>query len=400
MKKFKIQSNHILAILFLVFIFFFFFANLHIVGDALRTKPSEIKDASAAKSEPSVEEVIKSVNALYNTDAYLKYQYINLNGVARVVMDQRTMNDVVKLNNGYLALPVLNATKLMEDHAAKTVALYQYLASKGIDFLWAQTPGKICKYDKQLPESVSDYSNENIDTYLDILKSNHVPLIDFREEMKKDKTDYYACFFKTDHHWTLDTALYASNKLVKELNRLYDCNIDTHYTDKENYKTISYPSLFLGSLGKRVGNVYGSTDDFDLLLPKFDTNITLSLPDEKREVKGTFAETIVRMHQVDKKDYFNLNPYAVFYGYDHELSIQRNHNMHTAKKVLLVKDSFMLPVSAFLTLSISELDTIDLRKYTKETLVSYIEREQPDIVVFSLNPSVLVDGEYFNRLGV
>jgi hypothetical protein len=400
MRKYKIQPNYILAILFLAFVLYFFANNLHIIEDVLIKNPQSTIEKSIANKIDDANIKIKAINTAYSQNAHLKYSFINLNGFAHLAMGQRTMNDVIKLKNGYLATPREKATDLMQKNGEKTVKLYNDLKSKGIEFLWVQTPGKICEYDKQLPESFNDFSNENINSYLSVLKSNKVPYMDLREEIRKDGLDYYSCFYKTDHHWTLDTAFYAAGKITNVLNKNYRCNIDTYYFDKLNYLSIKYSDWFLGSLGKRVGNIYGSTDDVFVLLPNFSTNLTISLPYEKKILTGTFEDTIIHANQVETKEYFNLNPYAVYYGTDIPLTVQQNHNVSTNKKILIVKDSFMLPVCAFLSLGVSELDTMDLRKYTKESLVAYVEREHPDIVIFSLNPSILIDDQYFKRLGV
>ncbi|RXD25174.1 hypothetical protein EJB02_22500, partial [Acinetobacter baumannii] len=70
--------------------------------------------------------------------------------------------------------------------------------------------------------------------------------------------------------------------------------LDEGYTDLNQYEQISYPQSFLGSLGKRTGYGYAGMDDFIVIKPMFETNLTYTW--DGNTVTATFDETVLQTH--------------------------------------------------------------------------------------------------------
>jgi hypothetical protein len=79
-------------------------------------------------------------------------------------------------------------------------------------------------------------------------------------------------------------------------------------------------------------------------------------------------------------DIYSLNPYVVYTGGDYPLSVARNANDHSGKKILLLKQSFSCALAPFLACGCSQLDILDPR-YFEGSVRSYIAEAQPDLVM-------------------
>ncbi len=379
MKKVR---DYLYIVLFCGILLFFGICNVDIIGKA----------AGRLGTEP-VEKTIVELNSDYNDGFFGKYAFINVNGLVHRLFDQRSMNDVVKLDNGYLAevMPAVDA----EVQAEETIKLADMLAAQDIPFLYVQVPYKISKYDEALPISVKDSSNDNADALVTRLSEGGVPVLDLREWFYEEGFNQYDLFFKTDHHWTPDAAFLAYTEIVTVMEENWGISIEDVYTLRENYKEEVYEDWFLGSRGKRTGIYYGGVDDITLLYPAFETQMTLSVPSEGIFRTGSFKETIFDYSNIEEKDYFLKNPYHAYIGDEYPLVQHENTQAPVDKKLLIVKDSFTLPVQAFLSSCFTEIDVLDLRLYEEMSLCDYIEKTKPDMVMVMYNPYMLWEENAF-----
>jgi len=223
-----------------------------------------------------------------------------------------------------------------------------------------------------------------------------VETIDLREEILAEKLEYSSLFFRTDHHWTSETAFWAYTKIIAYMNNNYQFGIDERYLDIENYTIKTYEDWFLGSQGKRTGIYYAGVDDISLIYPKFHTQMSLSIPNENNYRTGSFYETIFFMDHINEKNYFELSPYSVYTDGDNSLVIIKNEEAPCDKKVLIVKDSFALPLLSFVSLCFQDVDVIDLRIYKQKALIEYIDESNPDIVIFMYNPTAYLKIQMFS----
>jgi len=312
-----------------------------------------------------------------------KTHYIQINGLAQRLMGRRVVDDadptlrVVRLNNGCLTF--LEEPRDAAAPAEQIAALRNHLQERGIDLLYVQRPAKICKYDTQLPTGVEDHTNENMDNLLDRLRAGGVDCLDLRDAMWEE-LDYYDAFFKTDHHWTPETGLWASGAVRRYLNENYGFDIDESLFDPANYDAEIKEAWFLGSQGKRVGTAYAGVDGISILTPKFDTDLECSTPHKNEHKSGGFREVMLAPQHINKRDYFVLNPYAAYTGGDFPLQSFTNHLDEGGKKVLLVRDSFCCTFSPFFALGCAQLDNLDLRHY-KGSVKDYADETEPDLVI-------------------
>lgn len=314
-----------------------------------------------------------------------KFGFVNLNGAVCNALNQPCMNGVVKLNNGYLltTLPY-SSDEVLRTYADSTIRFDEYLKNRGTVLVYANTPYTSSKYDPQLPIGINDYGNDNCDRFLQMLKDAGVDTIDFRETMHDDGIDQYSMMYKTDHHWTTEAGLYAYGILEDYIVDKTGCDVDERISDIQNYTVTTYKKWHLGSRGQRTGIYYAGIDDFDLIIPNFDTSIQ-----NGAGTVGNMQDVMINMEPLANKDYTSRYTYDSVLG--GSLGHFTNLDCKNDIKVLLITDSFGKAVAPYLAMGFAQIDYVydaDVSGVTPE----FIESIDPDVVIMMYYPEFLLEG--------
>jgi hypothetical protein len=309
-----------------------------------------------------------------------KIQFVNMNGLVRNVLQQQEMNGVVKLNNGYLMREMDNADEsVLEANALATKELEEYIASWGGNLLYVTVPYVVNKYDPQLPAGVSDYGNSNLDRMREKVEALGINSLDLREEIYEAGISQYDLWYKTDHHWSTEGGFYAYTIMANYIEEMGWADLDDSIGDMDNYDIITYDKWHLGSNGQRTGIYFAGIDDFDLILPKFETTIeNLDTGDV-----GTLKDICLSMDALSNRDYTSRYTYDSVMG--NSAGNYYNENAQSDKKILVIGDSMSSAVCPYFILSFQEMRAAGNRKspvLTREFLDEY----QPDIVIMMYYP--------------
>ena len=290
-----------------------------------------------------------------------------LNGAMHNLLGHKEMNGVVKLNNGYLLTPYdFVEEEKLQHNADNIISMKQYFDEREIVFLYVIPPYTSCKYDLQLPSGVSDYGNDNLDRFVKMLEEGGVEPLDLRETIHEDGIDHYDMMYKTDHHWTTKAGFYAYMKINEILMQKLDCEVEQEVMDFTNYNITTYPEWHLGSRGQRTGAFFAGIDDFDLILPAFETRISDNFEE------GIFEDIVINKKALDKKEQTSRYTYDNVLGRSCEHFI--NYQALNNKRILVVTDSYGKAVNPFLILSYREV-------MTGEADYETIDEYNPDAVV-------------------
>lgn len=316
-----------------------------------------------------------------------KVNYVNFNGLIRNFLGQHEMNGVMKLNNGHLiAFSDYVDDDTLINYAESVNTFSEYLNSKEDNFVYIVLPCAIDRYNNQLPIGVDDYANDNLDRMKLLLEERKVDVLDIREKMHESEMEVYDIFFKTDHHWTPIGGHIAFTYIMNYLHDNYGIEPDYKIMDLNNYEITTYKKWHLGSRGQRVGKYYAGIDDFDLIIPKFDSyfeNI------ESKEY-GTYEELMI-----NKSALVNQN-YESRYTYDNVYSSLRNwHNPNASvkKSILVVSDSMNRVVCPYFAMTFENVYyayDITVNNLTKEIYDEY----NPDIVLCMYCNGAFSDSSY------
>lgn len=324
-----------------------------------------------------------SNNELSYHDTLMNVNSVKENALGtRVIEKEDTL--VVKSDSGSL----IGQSKKLDINEIKNVVkridtLKTVAENNGANFLYCAAPTK--ELYEISPQNVENHSKENYDLFLSELANSNIPTINFADTIN-NKTDYEP-FYYTDHHWTAKSGFAANNALINELNARYGFEYNKELMVFSNYSIDHYQNWFLGSKGKKVGTYFtwSGADDFDLITPKFETNLTEEQPFKNQIRTGEFKDTVLYMENMEK-DYYKINTYATYSGGDFRLQIMKNNLNPQGKKILLIRDSFACVVAPFLALQTSELHICDMRDYEyyvgeKLNAEKYIKEIQPDYVI-------------------
>ena len=302
--------------------------------------------------------------------------FVDLNGAIRKLFHQHEMNGVTKLNNGYLAILNDKIPQASLDEYAKSIIKYNdFCKQNGVIFLYVQPAYKISKYDSELPVGDVDYTNENMDYLGDKLKKNNISVIDLRECMHNDGIDQYKLYYKTDHHWNTEGAFYAYQHIAKWITKQTGCTLDSRLIDLNNYSITKYYKWHLGSYGQRTGKYYAGIDDYDLICPKFNTELISS----DGKTKGSFENVIVNM------DVFNKRDATSRYTYDSALAKPYSGHLRASDaksklSVYMISDSYSEAVDPYMLLTYRDYSKGSL--YDSESLSTSVLKEiNPDVVI-------------------
>ena len=378
----KLSYKHALSIIFLAVIFY--------VGAA--SLPSTISEFSyfLNTEETDIITVRNDLDTAYRNMLDFdgeypvnKGAYINFNGLIARLMGQRFMNERIKLDNGHLTQ--LTRKQDATFAAAQLTKLCNSQKENGRDFLFVIAPFQVPKYDDIVPAGYIDYSNQNSDALLEMLRENGVPILDLREEMKNEGIDHSDAFFVTDHHWTPETGFWAYTEIINSLTLSGTIDpIDRKYTDINEYDIEIRKDWFLGSSGKRTGSYYAGVDDFSIIVPRdpdWGKEVSLEFPNSTTIIQGSFRDILFYHSKMETEpDYFIANPYGWYGLGDRAVKQYRNSGAPTELNMFVIGDSFALSTFPYLSLIASSLDDFDMRYYDDD-FKEYYNENLPDVII-------------------
>lgn len=347
---------------------------------------------STAKSylsrQISFADVMHRITDGYQEDLKQKKPLISLNGAYMRLTGARVSNGIVLMKNGMLTEESAQADPTYA--ANQITGLYCYLQETDTPFLFVESPRKPDLNGTLMPEGTENHCHENANGLLALLEENGVPTLDLRPELVGTAEVLEAYFYRTDHHWNAEGAFVAFQRITQRLGEDAPCS---DVIKRENWEKHVLPGYFLGSHGRRVGIGFAGVEDFLYLTPRFDTRMSCTIVDSGTSREGSFAEAALDMRRITgKPDYYNSSPYDVHTGENYAHVQFRSETAPSEKKVLLIKDSYGLPLEGFLATAFREVETLDLRHLKDVTAVDVISRFRPDMVIVMYNPFVM-EGE-------
>lgn len=258
----------------------------------------------------------------------------------------------------------------------QTVSFKNFLDMNGINLLYVNKPEKYIDDAFFLDQfGIPTYGNRNADLFLERISAAGIDYIDLRENIKCDQMSSQNMFYRTDHHWTVPSGLWAAGKIAEGLNRFCGYSIDLSLYDQANFTFTKYESCWLGEQGRKVGAGYVGLDDYTEVKPNFETSFSFKTQEGLSD--GTFDNFINESVYDLEQDIYKANSWHYSY-------MQRNviNNDVDYGKVLIVGDSYDQVTEPFIALGVSEVDSLILRNYDDSfSLRNYILENGYDTVV-------------------
>lgn len=401
MKQFFIKKT-VTAVLFLCVLFTLSLLNWSRSFADLEQNLSDFFESTSTQAE-TFPTLVEAVNNTVSEDVFGKYNYVEGYGYLQKLLNKNEVNnfEVVKAKDGSLNYTYFTTgPNSVTTIAERMGRLQEACTKKGSQLIYLLTPDKYIigstKYEKGLPYN---YANEMADQFLAALCSKKIDTVDFRTLMKEDKVYTADSFYKTDHHWKVQTAFWAYTKLVNVLEKNYGAKFenDDIYQNLDNYNQILYKNSYLGSMGRKEGMLYSGLEDFTFIYPKFETNFFLYAQDGAKEItrKGSFQQSICFTSLLSGDDIYDAKNDKYFTYMDGNpgfVEITNNDNQD-GPKVLFIKDSLIVPVASFFALDCSKVTMVDPRYYSGN-IEDVVNDSDFDYIFVSYSPQNLTT-EFF-----
>ena len=282
------------------------------------------------------------IESEYNNNFFEKRKFINLNGAVHKTLNQKIVN--------------------------------------GANVLYVQRPMKFIEGKDALPYGMNIEYNKQYDLWCNRINQLGIDVVDLRKTLGK-----HLEFYKTDHHWTVESSFYAAGDVVAKLkvdNVLTQPEV-SEYFNRNQYILKSYGKCFLGSEGVKTGEYYVGMDNFNILIPKFPTNFSYKhyiSGELQKDTQGTFCKAFVDEAILKDDSYYNKYNACLYGGYVE--NIIQNNNLQTGQRVLLISDSYARPMTMYLSSAFSEVYYLDPQEGRyNDSYIAYIKKVKPDIVI-------------------
>lgn len=398
------MKNRLIAMLFVLFIFVCGFVTV-------RNSMGYLENPGAQATSESLNCELSDSDAGFNKETFdyasnlatanfaYRNKWINGNGLFQKFIGKT--GDIEKgwyrLDDGQLMYALKKQPNAVLNRYAENVyRLSQYAENHGMNFLYVELPYKAV--DASIyPAGVTDYGNANADQITEFLSKQNVNVLDLRNRIQGTGKSSSELYFKTDHHWKPETAIWGAGEISQELAKIDSAWKDNvSLRDMRNYEVERYPNQFLGSIGRRVGDLYAQKDDFPIVTPKFDTQYEYRIPRKVGDVykSGTFEDVFINRKYLSGGE-LDTNTYGIYCDGDHHKEVVKNRTTLNSNKILLIRDSFSCTLMPYLSLYTRQMVTIDLRIFDSRSIYSYI-RKHPDIdtVIVAYNPSSISEQQY------
>ena len=335
-----------LTLIFLLFIFSVMILNI-IVPD----KDFSEQENRKLKSKPK----FSVDNLLYNkyTSKYEKYMadqfilrnfWINVKSSTEIISGKKENNDVYLGDDKYLIAKFKRPDKDNLEEKLKAINTFSS-GNKELSKYIMLVPNKIKVLQDKLPEFAPvDNQLEYINKFYSGLDKS-IKTINVFDTLNKNKDKYI--YYKTDHHWTSEGAYYAYLEFCRS------SGITPKEASSYNIKKVN--NEFYGTLYSRAGVKNIDSDAINVYLPKNPEDVLINYLEEKKK-----SASLYNSSSLNTKD-----KYSTFLGGNHPI-IKISTMSNSAKKLLVIKDSYANCFIPFLTSNFRDIVVVDLRYYSDD----------------------------------
>ena len=244
--------------------------------------------------------------------------------------------------------------------------------------------------------------NPRADAFLYSLQGYGIEYLDSRIVLRDSGLPKAQYRYKTEPHWTIEACFEIYQALVEKL-QAQGVEIDPKgiFTNEKQF-TKETLTGYIGELGKMVGLTYAESESFTLIQPNFETNFVLEYPFAKtgkaRIKTGTFSETLLDRYWLENDYAYEKNAYNAYLTTEYDYRIIKNENNIDGPKILVIGDSYMLPVTTFLATAASEIHLLWPYGLPEgEDLLTFLANNDFDSIIIGMSPNSL-SGSGFNYL--
>ena len=265
--------------------------------------------------------------------------------------------------------------------------LKEAVSSYGGKLLFLVYPSKfdLGEDDGYLGIPYRDY-REQTDEFVRYLRYYGIDYIDYREYFEGQRKE--DIFFKTDHHWKIQSAFRATGILVDYFKTHYgeELDPDSYYTDLDNYSIEEVAGYYMGSMGREAGKVYVGLEDFTYIIPKEQKHYYIGKTNTSYDsftTTGSTYSALITQKYLGYDDAYVRELYNSYLGGVFLEDHIENRDTDSQKRIMFIRDSYSSPVIAFLAPMVRNIDAYWAINTEAEFLTGEIREKQPDYIILA-----------------
>ncbi|MED4581182.1 DHHW family protein [Brevibacillus choshinensis] len=312
-----------------------------------------------------------------------------------VVNDSRIVSNLVLINNKWI-LPVPDTvvhTSEIDEATAKLNEAVAFANEQKTETFFVLNPSRTLSLMHLYPPYLqTDAYAKSRDYFLSKLDKN-INVVDIRSKFDTfTNAQLEEHYLETDHHWNIKGAFTAYQEAIRQLS-----NKSTQFKGEpmslgEIRGSALTDGRFEGSYNRQINVAIDPekadrTMIYEPIVPFTFTHF---------EVINTNGKQTVR----DFSDFYGYkrgqNPvsYGTLFGGDRRKIVYENENAGNQLNVLLLKDSFMNPITPYFAQHFNKLTVYDNRYYSEFSLKKILSSEHYDILIIALHDDNLYSQNY------
>jgi len=309
--------------------------------------------------------------------------------------DSRLVSQLVLINKKWI-LPLPGKavyTDKIDIAAGKLDEAVKFAADRGTETYFVLNPSRTKALMHLYPAYLRTDSYVRSKEYFLSKLDKDVTVIDAGNKFDAmTKADLEELYLETDHHWNIKGAFLAYQEMIAQISKRSSLFEDEPMTLNEINVTRLTDGRFEGSYNHQLNNAIdpGQADRTMIYEPRTPFEFA-----RFEVVNKDGTRTLA-----DFNDFYGFKrgqsaySYGTIYGGDRQKIVYENPKSNNRLNVLLLKDSYMNPLTPYLARHFNKLTVLDNRYYTEFSLQRVLTNEHYDMMIIAFHDDNLFSGTY------
>jgi hypothetical protein len=312
-----------------------------------------------------------------------------------IVNDSRIVSRLVLINKKWI-FPVPSKTvntKRIDASTAKLNEAVKLAEEQGTETYFVFNPSRTKALMHLYPAYLRTDSYGKSKQYFLSKLDSAVNVVDIGNKFDTfKKAELEGMYLETDHHWNARGAFIAYQEMIEQISDRSPLFSDEPMTLDDIHISQLTEGGFEGSYNNQINNVINPKKADRTIIYEPRTPFSFS---HFEVINKDGSQTIKSFHDFyGYKRGRSTYTYGSIYGGDRQKIVYENPQANNDLKVLLLKDSFMNPLTPYLAQHFNKLTVLDNRYYTEFSLRDVLAREHYDMLIIAFHDDNLFSGTY------
>jgi hypothetical protein len=297
--------------------------------------------------------------------------YIDTHVIHRPVVNEVVVTDDMLLGfNEFETVDTGSISKNSREMSDHLAFLNNVILDYGGDFYYVAVPGQYTYFSDKYPNYLNnrdEYTKIELAQFKMDMTERGVALLDMGDVFQSmgNPANMYS---EADYHFSYYGAYVTYQTIMNAINANTEQKLTMLTEDDITFEKLD--NTYMGSRMRKLCNVWESTEKLVIGYPNQSIPFT-------RTDNGTLNEPTV--YALPPNAWENVT-YSIYMGGDNAETVI-DTGREELPSILVYGDSFTNPVETLIYYSFGVMRSVDLRSYKDMSLVEYIQRYQPDVVV-------------------